>query len=119
MFLFIVTIFIAELIITLTVISYIVRADNAVLKCQKDLIALKPQIKAALLGVREGVHLVKEKQVWLFEFIEQKRNLYMVNAIKTVLIYLLLFIVKCRFKRAAKVCQWVLLVKDLLEGISA
>ena len=62
MFLFIATIFIAELIIVWTVISKIVQADKAVKKLQKEVVALKPQLEKALIGARGGIHLVKEKK---------------------------------------------------------
>lgn len=119
MFLFIATIFIAELIIALTLIAYIVKADRAVKSLHKEAVALKPQIKAGLLGIREGVHIVKEKQSWLFEVIRQKRNQYVISAIKTVLVYLLLIIIKGRCKKAAAVCQTLLVVKDVWDSISA
>lgn len=119
MFLFIATIFIAELIITLTLIAYIVKADKAVKMLQKDVISLKPQIKTALLQFRQGVSGIKEKQELLFELVERKRNQYLINIVKAVLIYLLLFIIKGRCKKAASICNAILLVKDVWDSVSA
>ena len=119
MFLFIATIFIAEIIIAITLNSYIVKADNAVVGVRKSVIALKPQIKAGLSGVRDGVHTVKEKQGLFFEYIEKKRNQYIIKAVTTVLMYLLLFILKGRCKRAASICNGLLLAKDVWDNISA
>lgn len=119
MFLFIATIFIAELIIALTLISYIFKADKAVQDLRKEIISRKPQIKAGLLGVREGIHLVREKQVHLFEIIKQKRNQYLISLAKMIFVYLLLFIIKGKCKKAASICQGILLVKDVWDSISA
>ena len=119
MFLFIATIFIAEIIIAITLISYIVKADYAVADLRKRVIAIKPQIKAGLTGVREGVNTVKEKQGLFVEYVEKKRNQYMMKALTTVLIYLLLFILKGRCKRAASICNGLLLAKDVWDNISA
>lgn len=119
MFLFIATIFIAELIIALTLIAYIVKADKAVKSLQKDVIALKPQIKAGLEGVREGIHTVKEKQDWFFDFVRKKRNQYLVNSVKMILVYTLLFIFRGRCKKAAAICQGILIAKDVWDSVSA
>lgn len=119
MFLFIATIFIAELIIALTLISYIFKADKAVQDLRKEIISRKPQIKAGLLGVKEGIHLIREKQVHLFEIVKQKRNQYLISLAKMILVYLLLFIIKGKCKKAASICQGILLVKDVWDSISA
>ena len=119
MFLFIATIFIAEMIITLTLIAYIIKADKAVLQVKSNLTKALPDIKTALNGVKSGVHILKEKRLWLFAYIEMKRNQYLFKAIKTILIYTLLFFLRGRCKKAASVCNGILLVKDILDGISA
>lgn len=119
MFLFIATIFIAELIIALTLITYILKADKAVQDLRKEIIFRKPQIKAVLLGVREGIHIVREKQGLLFEIVKQKRNQYLISLAKMILVYLLLFIIKGKCKKAASICQGILLVKDVWDSVSA
>ena len=103
MFLFIATIFIAELIIALTLITYILKADKAVQDLRKEIIFRKPQIKAGLLGVREGIHIVREKQGLLFEIVKQKRNQYLISISKMILEYLLFFIIKVKCKKAATI----------------
>ena len=119
MFLLIATIFIAELIIALTLISYILKADNYVIELDKQVVSVKPQIKAGLSGVREGVRIFKEKQGLFFEYVEKKRNQYIMKGVTTVLVYLLLFILKGRCKRAAAICNGLLLAKDVWDNISA
>ena len=119
MFLLIAIIFIAEMIIALTLINYIVKADKVVIKLKLDVSSLTPQIQAGLACIKEGVHLLKEKQLWLFDYLEKKRNQYIMNAIKTVLMYLLLFLLKGKSKKAASICNGIILVKELWDSALA
>ena len=119
MFLFIAIIFIAEIIIALTLISCIVKADKAVLQLKSDISKILPDIKTLLGNVKSGVSLLKEKRLWLFAYIRIKRNQYLFKAIKIIIIYTLLFLLKGKCKKAASVCNGILLVRDILEGISA
>ncbi len=119
MFLFIAIIFIAEIIIALTLVSYIVKADNAVIKLKSDIISLRPQIKAGLEGLKDCIHIVKEKQLCFFEYLEKKRNQYIINIVKSIMVYALLFLLKGKCKKAASICNGILLAKDIWDGISA
>lgn len=119
MFLLIAIIFIAEMIIALTLINYIVKADKAVIKLKADVSYLIPQIKAGLDGLKEAVHIIKEKQLWFFEYLEKKRNQYIINAIKTILMYLLLFLLKGKSKKAVSICNGIILVKELWDSALA
>ncbi len=117
MFLFIATIFIAELIIAVTLILYIVRADRAVLKLNEQVEEYKPQIKAALEGIKEGIREINDKQEIVVEYLRKKRDQWLFKMLQTVLIYLLLFLFRGKCKKAASICQGLLLAKDVWDSI--
>ena len=117
MFLFIATIFIAELIIAVTLILYIVRADRAVLKLNEQAEEYKPQIKAALEGIKEGIREINDKQEIVVEYLRKKRDQWLFKMLQTVLIYLLLFLFRGKCKKAASICQGLLLAKDVWDSI--
>ena len=119
MFLFIATIFIAELIIVWTVISKIVQADKAVKKLQKEIVALKPQLEKALVGARGGIHLVKEKKDSFFDILNKKRNRYIAGAVVTGALYLAIFVFKHKSRRIVQICQGALFVKEVWDRLSA
>ncbi len=119
MFLFIATIFIAELIIAGTLIVNILKADKAVKALNSELVGQKPQIKAILSGIREGIHEVKEKQSYFFDLIKKKREQYLINSLKLILTYLLLHFIKSRYKKASAICNGILLIKDVWDSVSA
>lgn len=117
MFLFIAIIFIAELIITVTLILLIIKADRAVVELHRQAVALKPQIKAVLEGVKAGIKEVNEKQEIVINYLRKKRNQWLVNMAKTIIVYLLLFLFKGKCKNAASICQGLLLAKDVWDSI--
>lgn len=119
MYLFIATIFIAELIIALTIVFYIIKADKFVLEYDNKLLNVRPKIQIGLLTVREFTLMLAEKTSSLFDFARKKRNEYILGAVKTVLIYLMLFLFKGKCKRAAALCQGIVLAKDFWESVSA
>ena len=117
MFLFIAIIFIAELIIAATLILFIVKADRAVVSLHRQAVAVRPQIKAVLEGVKAGIKEVNEKQEIVINYLRKKRNQWIVNMAKTIIVYLLLFLFKGKCKKAASICQGLLLVKDVWDSI--
>ncbi|MBO5434911.1 hypothetical protein J6A31_03690 [bacterium] len=119
MFLFIATIFIAELIIVSTLISYIMKVDKVVKRLHKDVVALKPQLETALVGVRSGIHQVKEKKDSIFDVINKKRNKYIAGAIVSGALYLTIFVFKHKSRRIAQVCQGLLVAKEIWDSVSA
>jgi len=119
MFLFIAIIFIAELIIVCTLISQITKADKAVKNFQKEIIQLKPQLKEALGSTRSGVRMVKEKKDWLFETLTKKQNRFIISAALSGILYLVIFIVKRKSKKIAKIFQGILIAKELWDNLSA
>ena len=119
MFLFIATIFIAELIIVWTLISHIVKADRAVKKMQKDVIALKLQLSKALVGLRSSIHLAKEKKDVFIEVINKKSNRYIASILVSSALYLTLFFFRRKSKKVAQVVQGLLVAKELWDGFLA
>lgn len=119
MFLFIATIFIAEIIIVWTLLSHIIKADKAVKTLQKEVIELKPQLQEALSGTRSGIRLIKDKKDKLFDIIDKKRNRVLISAVISGILYLAIFIIKRKSQKIAKIFQGVLIAKELWESFSA
>ncbi len=117
MFLFIAIIFIAELIIAINLILLIIKADRAVVAFHKQAVAAKPQIKAVLEGVKAGIKEVNEKQEIVINYLRKKRNQWIINMTKNIILYLLLFLFKGKCKKAASICQGILLAKDVWDSI--
>lgn len=117
MFLFIATIFIAELIIFSTLVFYIIKADKAVIELNKQVTEYKPQIQNALNGIKEAVIEISDKKDLLYEYLRKKRDQWIFKTIQTVLIYFLLFLFRGKCKKAAKICQGLLLAKDVWDSI--
>lgn len=119
MFLFIATIFIAELIIVWTLISNIVKADKAIKKLHKDVVALRPQLSKVLVGFRGGIHIAKEKKDKFIEVVNKKSNRYIASILISGALYLALFIVRRKSKKVAQVVQSLLIAKEVWDGFLA
>lgn len=119
MFLFIAVIFIAELIIAVSLVVLIIKADKKVLQINSEVTQIKPKLRKGLEDFKDIIHMLKDKQILLFDLIRRKRNQYVMNIVKSILFYVLLFLLKGKCKKAASICNGILLVKDIWDGISA
>lgn len=118
MFLFIATIFIAELIIAWTLLSNLIKADKAVKNFQKEVVRVKPQLKEVLSGTRTSVRIAKEQKDKLFDIIDNKRNRIIISAATSGVLYLAIFIIRRKSQKIAKIFQGILIAKELWESIS-
>lgn len=119
MYLFIAIIFIAELIIAVSLINGIIRADRSVCALNNKIIQSKPEIQKILKQARECVSCLQESVNSVITFVKQKRQQVINRAIKTVLIYFILLTMKSRYKKLATVCQYAVLAKDYWDGLPA
>ncbi len=117
MFLFITTIFIAELIIVSTLIFYIIKADKAVIRLSKQVSEYRPQIQEVLDSIKTAVIEINDKKDLVYEYLRKKRDQWIFKTLQTVLIYFLLFLFRGKCKKAAKICQGLLLAKDVWDSI--
>lgn len=118
MFLFIATIFIAELIIVWTLLSNLIKADKAVKNLQKDVISIRPKLKEALSNTKNSVLVVKEHKDKLLDTICNKRNRLIISAVISGVLYLAIFIIRRKSQKIAKIFQGILIAKELWESIS-
>ena len=119
MYLFIAIIFIAELIIAATLINGIIKADRMICSLNSKVSALKPDIKCALAQTRECVSCLQTSVNSLISFVKRKHQEVMRRVTKTILIYLILLIMKNKYKKLATFCQYAVLAKDYWDGLPA
>lgn len=118
MYLFIATIFIAELIIAATFIFMIVKADRKVRELDNRVIEFKPVLKDYLKGFKKAVINFQNNVESFFSFIRKKRNQFTSKIIITVVMYAFLIFFKGRFKKAAAVFQTLVLLKDYWDELT-
>lgn len=117
MYLFIATIFIAELIIASTIISKIVQADKWVCKFNEKVSQCRPDIHQCALFIKETVTCAKELVETITTVIKKKQEEFRLRVIKTLIIYALLLVMKSRFKKLATFCQYLVFAKDYWDGL--
>ena len=117
MYVFIAIIFIAELIISITIINYIRRINQKVLTVGEQMIEtgmesirLVKSFKAVLLSAQA----IMSNTV---SFIALKKRQLRQKIINLILIYLILFIFKTKFKKAAEILQYLFVLRDLWLNI--
>ncbi len=119
MYLFIAIIFIAELIIALHIIFYVIKADRYVCALNEKVKECRPQIEECLFCVKDSVSCAKSCVEAAINFIKCKRQEFMERIIKTLLIYLLLLLLEKKFKKLSPVVKYVVFAKDYWDSISA
>ena len=118
MFLFIAIVFIAELIIAVTLLAYILKADKAVLNLQKEVIPIKSQIKGAFDYLKASIEKANNQKTVFWAILRQKRNQCLWRIGKVVLFYLLIHFFKCKCQKARTICNGILIAKDIWDEIS-
>lgn len=119
MYLFIAIIFIAELIIALHVVFYVIKADKYVCSLNEKVKECHPQIKECLFSLKDAVSCAKNCVQAAINFIICKRQEFAERIIKTILIYILLLILEKKFKKLSPVVKYVVFAKDYWDSISA
>lgn len=119
MYFFIAIIFIAELIIALHIISYIVKADKYVCRLNEQVKEWHPQIEAYLFYIKDCVSCAKSCVEAAISFIRCKRQEIVNRIIKSLLIYFLLVIMEKKFKKLSPAVKYIVFAKDYWDSISA
>lgn len=117
MYVFIAIIFIAELIITFSIINWILKFDKKMLAFGKE---LNKNLGTTTLLLKQATNLLRTTQNIIERstgFLSRKKREFIAKIINLVIIYLFLFVFKVKFKKAAAVLQYFLIVKDLWASI--
>ncbi len=112
MYLFIATIFIAELIIATTLVLLILKADKAILKYNDILKDKRKEIEKALSDLKYCVTSFGDYYDCMINSLKKKRRQFKINLIKNVAMYLSLFMLKGKYKKAAALLQFAVLFHD-------
>lgn len=115
MYFFIAIIFIAELIITATLLFFINKADKKVCEFSQKTIETRDLIINGIRDFRCVIIDAKEKIQQGIDYIIRKKEQYTINVIKNVLMYVLLFSLKGRCKKAASICSMIAMAKDFYD----
>lgn len=112
--LFFITFFIAELVITLWLITNIYAFDKKVRKWNELVLESKGKIKIAFVDIRSVLQEFTDGLAKLRDFIEQKKEEYMFRFLKTSLVYGSIFMLRGKYKKTVLAYQ---LVKEIYEGL--
>lgn len=111
--LFFITFFIAELVITLWLITNIYAFDKKVRKWNEAVLASRGKIQIAFVDIRSILQEFKDGLAKLREFIEQKKEEYIFRFLKTTLMYGSIFMLRGKYKKAVLAYQ---MGKEIYEG---
>lgn len=119
MYFFIAIVFIAELIITTSLINAIWKADKAVRRANEMVVKLTPQIYDGLNKFKKNVHSLEKSVSNAIAYFRKKREEYTIRIIKKILLYLLILIIETRFSKIYKLKKWTAFGKPLLKRFLA
>ena len=118
MYLFIATIFIAELIIASALINLILKADKRVIQLNKDVLKIRPAVEDLLKAFKDAVYNLQNTVESFFTFVKKKRDQFLTKLVISIVMYASLIFFKGRFKKAAAVFQTLVLLKDYWDELA-
>lgn len=113
--LFFITFFIAELIIALTVILKIYQFDRYVINCKKAVLSSNLKIRSGFFDLRYFMQEFNTEFKNFREIINQKKQQYMFNMLKSILMYGGFFMLKGKYKKTILAYQFVKEVYDVVN----
>ncbi len=116
MYLLITIVFIAELIIAITIVRFLWETDKKVRKINKRVTEIRPEILEGLKKFRQNIHILEKWVNCVIKFVERKKEEYTVRIIKTILIYALIFLLEIQFRKRKNLSKIVSGGKALLKG---
>ena len=119
MILFFATIFIAELIIAGTLLSFIIKADRKVCAANEAVIAFKPMFETGLREAYNIVRNLKQTLHYIICLIERKKKEYILNIVSFICLETILFFWRGKYKKVASFLQLVILFDKLAGKIAA
>ena len=114
MYLFIAIIFIAELIIAVTIINYIVKADRAVIKYNECVKVLNPLVLTCMQYARCLVSNFNKSFEKFIVFIKKKQEQVVYKTIIVIAIYAFLFLFYMKADKASKIYRLVGAIRDVV-----
>lgn len=117
MYVFIAIIFIAELVLAKDIICWIYRADKKVKALDKTVADNAPILLSAIKKFRQCICVTQDYIEKGIQFLEKKKIEFWQRIINLVLIYLILLIMKVKFKKAATYCQYAVFLKECWDSI--
>lgn len=118
MYLFIATIFIAELIIAGSLIIFLIKLDRKVREMNNRVIIFKPILKGHLKVFKKAVYNLQNTFESFFTFIKKKRQQFITKIIIAVVMYASLIFFRGKFKKTATVFQTLVLLKDYWDELA-
>lgn|SRR5574344_1621833 len=115
MYLFIITVFIAELIITLTLITTMVRADKKVVEINTMVLTGKNSVAVILSELKTTITNLKMSVNSLIELVKKKRREYTFKLVQSVILYALMIFCKGKYKKAAIIFQLIVAISDYMQ----
>lgn len=117
MYFFIAIIFIAELIIFVTVIQYIRKADKFVCQLNARVINSRENIKETFINIRADIHKVELSIKFLINYVKVKREEYILKILKQVLTYGLIILLEAQISKSKKLKKVSGIGKSLLQRL--
>lgn len=112
--LFFITFYIAELIIVFAVILKICAVDKKVREINDLVLANQNKIKTGMVGIRSLIENSAKSLINVKEIIKKKRQEYIVNFVKTISVYMAIFMLKGKYKKAFIAYQFA---KEVVDGV--
>lgn len=117
MYVLIAIIFISEFIIAFSLLSKIVSADRVVKSLDEKSAVLTPVLLDSVRISRKSISLVRSSILKSVEIFNYKRSAFRQKVIHLIVIYIILLILKTKFKKAATLCQYAVFLKDCWDLI--
>ncbi len=117
MYVFIAIIFIAELIIAGYIISLIRKADNFAMAYNDKVLINRAVLAKGFKTVRDSVCCVQTVIENTRECVARKKAEFWRRIVNLVVIYLILILLKMRFKKAATLLQYLVFMKECWDSI--
>ncbi len=115
MYFFIAIIFIAELIITATILFFVIKADRKACELSDKVLTSRDGLIESIKCTRELIVQAKEKILAGIDYLSRKQRQYKMKMIKHILMYVLLFSLRGRYKKAASICSMIVLAKEFYD----
>ena len=113
MYILIAIVFIAELIIALNLILWIVKADKKVRYYNQCVDVFNPLAQTALQYARCKVSEFNKSFACIFEFIRKKKEQVIFKTVFMISIYAMLIVFKIKMNKASKIYKLIAVMRDL------
>ncbi len=117
MYLFIAIIFIAELIVAGFILYWIIKADKYVKSLDIKVAKFSPKLIESIQNTRYAVCSIQTAIDKILAFIKRKKIEFWRRVVNLIVIYLILNILKTKFKKAATYCEYAVFLKDCWDSI--